>query len=225
MLAGPYPSRSNQLYCNLLIIHAKLKHLDDRDYNLRMSMRKQVLFLQGGGAGAFHEDRRLAESLSDALGSAYQVHYPAMPHEDDPDYELWRQKIEPTMEQLGDGVLLCGHSVGAYILLKLLVERQATSKPAGIFLIATPFVGTGGWQIMGMALPEDAAANLPRNVPLFFYHARDDETVPFAHLALYRQKLPHAVTRELEQGGHQLNNDLSVVAADIERVVGGRQAR
>lgn len=186
-----------------------------------MSRRKQVLFLQGGGAGAFHEDRKLAESLSDALGSAYQIHYSAMPHEDDPDYELWRQKIEQMMEQLGDGVLLCGHSVGAYILLKSIVEHQLASKPAGIFLIATPFVGTGGWQIVGMALPEDTAANLPRNVPLFFYHARDDETVPFAHLALYRQKLPHAVARELEQGGHQLNNDLSAVAADIERVVNG----
>jgi len=211
-------------YRGAIIVVVK-QHLDDQDYNLRMSMIQQVLFLQGGGAGAFHEDRKLAESLSDALGSAYQVHYPAMPHEDDPDYELWRQKIEQMMEQLGDDVILCGHSVGAYILLKLLVERQATSKLAGIFLIATPFVGPGGWQIMGMALPEDAAVNLPRNVPLFFYHARDDETVPFAHLALYRQELPHAVTRELEQGGHQLNNDLSAVVADIEHVVSGRRAR
>ena len=41
------------------------------------------------------------------------------------------------------------------------------------------------------------------------------ETVPFAHLALYAEKLPQAHTRSLDRG-HQLNNHLSEAAADIE---------
>jgi hypothetical protein len=40
--------------------------------------------------------------------------------------------------------------------------------------------------------------------------------VPFAHLALYRQKLPQAAVCEIVSGGHQLNNDLTVVAKDIK---------
>jgi uncharacterized protein len=39
--------------------------------------------------------------------------------------------------------------------------------------------------------------------------------VPFAHLALYAEQLPQATIREFDGRGHQLNNDLSEVAADI----------
>jgi uncharacterized protein len=43
--------------------------------------------------------------------------------------------------------------------------------------------------------------------------------VPFAHLALYAEKLPQAAVRELDGRGRQLNNDLSEVADDIKRAV------
>lgn len=57
---------------------------------------------------------------------------------------------------------------------------------------------------------------LPKDVPVFLYHSRDDEEVPFSNLALYRQKLPEASFREVASGGHQFNNDLRIVARDIK---------
>ena len=33
-------------------------------------MKKQVLFIQGGGEGAYQEDKILAENLRDVLGTA-----------------------------------------------------------------------------------------------------------------------------------------------------------
>jgi hypothetical protein len=42
--------------------------------------------------------------------------------------------------------------------------------------------------------------------------------VPFAHLALYTEKLPRATIREFDGHGHQFNNDLSEVARDIKRL-------
>jgi pimeloyl-ACP methyl ester carboxylesterase len=87
----------------------------------------------------------------------------------------------------------------------------------GVFLIGTPFVGEGGWQASDLALPEDFAEVLPSAVPIFLYHARDDDVVPFTHLGLYRQKIRQATMREFDSGGHQLNNDLAIVAADIRR--------
>ena len=44
---------------------------------------------------------------------------------------------------------------------------------------------------------------------------RDDEEVPFENFLLYAQQLPKAIVREIANGGHQLNNDLSEVAATI----------
>ena len=64
--------------------------------------------------------------------------------------------------------------------------------------------------------PNVMPTDFPRMREYFFYHSRDDETVPFAHLALYAQKFPQATIRELNGRGHQLNNDLSEVAEDIK---------
>jgi hypothetical protein len=38
------------------------------------------------------------------------------------------------------------------------------------------------------------------------------------HLAMYAEKLPQASLREFDGRGHQFNNDLSKVAADIARL-------
>ncbi|MEW5957143.1 MAG: hypothetical protein AB1801_05445 [Chloroflexota bacterium] len=78
--------------------------------------------------------------------------------------------------------------------------------------------GGDGWQYKGyerIALPEGFASKLPGGAPIFLYHSRDDEIIPFAHLALYAEKLPQATIRALDGGGHQFNNDLSEVASDI----------
>ena len=50
-------------------------------------MRKRVLFIHGGGEGAYKEGRKLAASLQDTLGTAYDVQVLKMPNEDRPVYE------------------------------------------------------------------------------------------------------------------------------------------
>jgi uncharacterized protein len=89
---------------------------------------------------------------------------------------------------------------------------------AGLFLIAAPFVGTEGWQVEEDAPAEDFAAKLPEGLPVFLYHSRDDEWVPYAHLALYAEKLPQATIHEFDGRGHQFDGDLSEVAGDIKEL-------
>jgi predicted alpha/beta hydrolase family esterase len=169
-------------------------------------MTKHVLFLQGGGAGAYAEDAKLAAALQDALGSDYRVIYPAMPNEADPEYTAWQAQISKELAALEGKVILVGHSVGGAVLLRYLAEEHVKQPIAGIFIIAAPYWGAEDWQ-----------AALPKGVPLFLYHSRDDTIVPFAHQALWAKKLGAAVIREVT-GGHQLNNDLAAVAKDITSV-------
>jgi hypothetical protein len=42
--------------------------------------------------------------------------------------------------------------------------------------------------------------------------------VPFAHLALYAEKLPQASIHEFDGRGHQFDDDLSEVARDIKEL-------
>jgi hypothetical protein len=87
-----------------------------------------------------------------------------------------------------------------------------------VFLIACPFWGGDGWRYEGyeeLALAPGFAAGLPPWTPIYLYHCRDDATVPSDHLALYAQALPQATVRAFDEGGHQLDDDLSEVARDI----------
>jgi predicted alpha/beta hydrolase family esterase len=185
-----------------------------------MTMKKNVLLLQGGGEGAHEFDSKLAESLQSALGAGYAVRYPPMPNEDTPDYEAWKARLAEEIAGLGEDVILVAHSVGASILAASLAQGGYAAKIAGVFLVAPPFIGEGGWssQEMDMGPMEQLGAKLPHDVPIYLYHGRDDDTVPPHHVELYAKAIPQAQVRRLDRADHQLNNDLSEVAADIRRL-------
>ena len=177
-------------------------------------MATPVLFIQGGGEGAYQADAGLASSLRSALGGDYEVRYPAMPNESDPDYAAWKSRILAELAGWGEGAILVGHSIGASVIIKLLTE--AVPSIFGAFLIAGPFWHDDEfWNWKEAELPGDAAARIPAALPLTFYHGSDDEVVPFSHLAMYARVFPTATIRRLDGRNHQLNDDLSDVARDI----------
>ncbi len=171
-----------------------------------------VLFVQGGGAGAYDEDAELVVSLQRALGSSYTVHYPRMPDESAPDYAAWKAKILEVSAS-ASGIVLAGHSVGASVLLMYLAEEGP--EVAGLFLLAPPYWGEAGWEIDGLAPPETFTSSLPGGLPIFLYGCRDDEVVPFSHTERYAAALPEVTVRVFDEGGHPFGNDLAEVARDI----------
>jgi predicted alpha/beta hydrolase family esterase len=182
------------------------------------AMKKHVLFVHGGGEEAYEEDRKLAESLRDVLGAAYEVRCPLMPDADSPEYGAWRDRISEVLSAFDGETVLVGHSLGASILLKYLSEVAVEKPVAGLFLVAPPFWGAEDWEVGEYELPPDFAAKLPEDLPVFIYHSRDDEVVPFAHLALHAEKLPRSTVREFDGRGHQFDDDLSEVARDIQEL-------
>lgn len=178
-------------------------------------MKKQILFIHGGGTNGYEVDAKMAASLQQALGEDYQVINPQMQTDESaPDFG-WLKQIGEQISKLLNDAILVAHSLGASMLLKYLSENKTSKAIAGIFLLATPFwTGSEDW-VQGLKLQQDFAGNLPQNSPVFFYHCRDDEEIPFAHLGHYKQKIPWATFREIETGGHQLFSKLDLVAKDI----------
>jgi len=174
-----------------------------------------VLFIQGGGKGAHSEDAPLADSLKRALGRNYDVRFPRMPDEADPKVEAWKQKISSELSRIPGRGILVAHSVGGSILLRYLAEENVEKPIAGVFLLAAPSWDEDRWNFDDLKLPRDVAGKLASIPRLFFYHCRDDAVVPFAHLALHGARVPRAVTRAVDKGGHQFGNDLASVATDI----------
>ena len=180
------------------------------------SVKKQVLFIQGGGTGAHDEwDDKLVDSLRQELGPNYDVRYPRMPTEADPSYTVWKAALEKEIADLDDGAILIGHSVGGTILINALAETPPNRKLAGIFLIAAPFVGPGGWPSEDIKPTANLGARLPPKTPIYLYHGSKDDTAPAAHVDLYERAIPGAIVHRLRGRDHQLNNDLAEVAATV----------
>jgi predicted alpha/beta hydrolase family esterase len=177
---------------------------------------RQILFVQGAGKGVHDQwDNQLVDSLKRELEPAYDIRYPAMPNEADPAYAAWKPVIERELAVLEHGAIVIGHSVGGTILIHALAERTPQCNLGAICLIAAPLIGPGGWTIDDFEPLHDLEHRLPRGVPIFFYHGRDDDIVPFAHVELYACAVPSARVRRLAGRDHQLGNDLSEVTADI----------
>lgn len=180
-----------------------------------MQAKHQLLFIQGAGKGTHDEwDDKLVESLRQKLGPDYAIDYPRMPHEEEPSYARWKPALATALGNLRDGALLVAHSVGATTLIKLLTE-SSPPKCRAIFFIAAPFVGDGGWPADDVQFPPDLGAHLPKDIPIHFFHGLEDEVAPPAHLDRYQRAVPQARVHRLPGRDHQLNNDLSELAAEI----------
>ncbi len=177
---------------------------------------KKILFIHGGGNGGYEADKKLAASLKNTLGKEYKIDNPEIQFkETEPDYGWSKQISDHISSNNEDNLILVGHSFGASMILKLLSENPIQKKIKGIFLIAPPFwSGNEDWK-QGLKLKENFDDKLPKNIPLFFYHCKDDDEVPFSHFNDYQKKVNRATYREIDNGGHQLNNDLTIVAQDI----------
>lgn len=176
----------------------------------------QILFVQGAGKDVHKQwDSKLVESLRRELGPGYEVRYPLMPNEADPQAAAWGVVLESEIAALESGAIVLGHSIGGTILINFLAERAPPVGLAAIALIAAPFVGRGGWKSNDIELRSDLAARLPPGVPVFLYHGDKDTVAPVAHVALYADAIPHAHVRQLANRDHQLNNNMSEVARDI----------
>jgi len=179
-------------------------------------MARQVLFVHGGGDGAYEADSKLVTSLRSKLGADHVVRYPMMPNEADPDYETWKNVITGELANMGSGSILVGHSIGASVAIRVVVDGGIEQPLAGVFLLAAPFWHDHDfWHWKEVELPTNAAERIPNGTPVFLYHGRQDGSVPFSHVEMYARALPQATVRHLDGRNHQLNDDLTEVAQDI----------
>jgi pimeloyl-ACP methyl ester carboxylesterase len=180
-------------------------------------MVKHLIFFHGGTEEDYDADAKLVASLKLKLGAGYSVHYPLLLNDGTPDFGR-RKQITHEIAASEDNVIIVAHSLGASMLLACLTETRIRKNIGGIFLLATPFwSGNEDW-VKAFKLQADFATRVDKKTPLFFYHCMDDEEVPFDHLTMYKQQLPWASFREIRVGGHQMNNDLTIVVNDIKSI-------
>ena len=181
-------------------------------------MTAQIFFLHSAGAQGPHEGSHdLVAWLKEALGPRYDVLHPEMPNPETPDYAPWKAELKKDFAELKGKVIFIGHSLGGSVLLKYLSEEPLTNPVAGLSIVSAPFWGGDeNWQYEPFTLSEDFAQRLPDIPRVFLYHSANDPIVPFAHQALYAERLPRATVRRLDGDEHVWSLGLPELAADIK---------
>lgn len=159
------------------------------------------------GAGGFDEDQAIADGLRSVLG--VPVEMPQMP-EDDMSVEAWAEPVRRHLAGLdADGVVV-GHSFGATVLQWVLPGLERAPRKA--VLLGTPDWSPDGWDVADYVYdgPEPSTE-------VSLHHCRDDEVVPFDHLALTSARLPSARVHEHASGGHQFEGRVEAIAHDVLR--------
>ena len=178
---------------------------------------KQILFIHSAEKqGANRGSRHIVSYLTESLTADYQIFCPLMPCPERPNYQLWKDRIEDEMKNLGDDIILIGHSLGGSVILKFLSEQPVQKSIAGLFLIAPPFWGRDDdWQIDEYKLSENFADALPEIPLICIYHSRDDQWVPYSHLFDYAEALPKAILHKFGVRGHNFTNGIPELVDDI----------
>ena len=184
----------------------------------------QLLFIQGAGSGAHEADRVLSDALGQLLGPGFRVHFPRMPQEDAPDNDVWKRRISTSLQETR-ATSLVAHSAGAALVADMLAPGPPDALAAlrGVFLLAPPYVGRGGWQLDGFHLDGAIDRDRLRALPLQLYFGLDDTTVPTTHAQLYAARFPDATVHRLPGCGHSFEGCLGRVAQDVRHLA--RSAR
>lgn len=102
--------------------------------------RKLFIFTHGVGGRPESCFIPFMRKLLDEMG--HQTHAPAYPNSSDPDFPDWRATFEADLSKIWNGqddIVLVGHSLGGYFVLRLLGECAGadwTKKLVGVVLVA-----------------------------------------------------------------------------------------
>jgi predicted alpha/beta hydrolase family esterase len=181
---------------------------------------KQILFAHSGGEqgsqgkGSFD----LVSALKAELSNEYKIHCPIIDDPEAPTYEKWKILFSREFNKIEEPIILVGHSLGSSMLLKYLSEENPNTSISGLFLVATPLWGKGGWDVDDFVLQKNFEATLIHISKVCLYHCKNDSIVPFDHLAFYKKAFPNSTVRELNGKDHAFAKGLPELVSDIKEL-------
>jgi predicted alpha/beta hydrolase family esterase len=184
-------------------------------------MKKEILVIHGGEAFDTYEqyldflredelDLREVRSprwksrLAENLGDEYEVFTPQMPSPMNAKYAEWKIWFEKMIPQLGDGVILVGHSLGGIFLAKYLSEETFPKEIRATILVAAVYDEEDCEPLADFVLPASLKGFASQGGAIHLFHSTDDDVVPFSHLAKFERQLPEATPHVLDGRGHFL---------------------
>ncbi len=156
------------------------------------------------------------EKLADLLGNEFEVIRPEMPSHRNAKYPEWKIWFEKFFPFINDNVILIGGSLGGTFLAKYLAENKFPKKIKAVILLAACFDDLPEEPLLDFSLPKSLKNIESQTDKIILYHSKDDEVVPFAHLAKFQAALATAQARIFQDRGHFNQIELPELIEDIK---------
>lgn len=192
-------------------------------------MKKQVLYIHGGDSYTnydnfiqnlkskplndlpFTEKRDIwTNTLSEKLGSDFEVFAPTMPNKQNARYAEWKIWLKRYFPYFKDGIVLVGWSLGGMFLLKYLTKEgfpvkvkafYSLASPSGWFKVEDPTGGDCG----EFRFSKETLKNIENKVEkINLWHSEDDFVVPYLDFKELKEVLPSAKTKTFVDKNHFL---------------------
>lgn len=173
----------------------------------------QISFEKHGLHEPYWQDKLAAD-----LHGEFQVVRPEMPNKRNARYLEWKIWFEKFLPFFADEIILIGNSLGGTFVAKYLAENQFPKKIKAVFLVAPCFEDLPEEPLLDFALPTSLKQLEAQSDKIWIYHSKDDDVVPFAHLAKFQQALPKAQVRVFEDRGHFNVKELPQIVEDIKNL-------
>lgn len=156
------------------------------------------------------------DNLQKELGDEYEVFNIKMPNRWSALYVEWKIWLEKILPLLNDNAILVGHSLGGTFLVKYLAEEEITKNILGTFIVAAPYdIKRNPHEF---ELPDSLDLLGEQGGKVYFYHSTDDPVVNVAEIEKYREKLPDATYRVLEDRHHFIYETFPEIIEDIKKL-------
>jgi len=190
-------------------------------------MKKQLFFAHSGGPqgkpGQGSYD--FVQWLRENLGKEFRIHAPVIEEPGAPTYKMWETMLDRELCRLSEDVFLIGHSLGGSVLAKYLSEKKCRFQTTGLFLVAAPWWGLGGWDANEFAPDTDLLIDFSKKLLIHIYHCTDDSVVPFSNAKLYKKLIPDAFLHELTGHDHVFAEGLPLLVEQIRNINSNQQTK
>lgn len=177
---------------------------------------QKILFVHSAGPqyGKGKGSYDLVNYLRSKLSADFKILFPKIEKPNAPEYRKYKSMLSSSFVNIKDPIVLIGHSLGGSTLLKYLSEEKPDVTIAAIFLVSTPHWTSN----MKKFVLKDNFEKSLKNVPVFLYHSKKDEIIPFDHLDFYKKAFTNATVRELPGKDHVFSKGLPELVSDIQNL-------
>lgn len=162
--------------------------------------------------------KKWKNTLSDDLGTNFELFDPLMPNKDFADYKEWKIMFEKIFPYINNNIILIWHSLWWTFLVKYLNENDFPVKIKKILIIAWAFRDDDKEILWNFNFDKNLINFKKYEDLINFYHSTDDLIVSINDVEDFRKLLPNSEYKIYNNKFHFIDENFPELIEDIKNI-------